>query len=225
MESVGMGSSPVEKLALTAIAATRDVSMKAQVRSQFANLDSNSQAAVTAAAAATKTKAEEILKGVGVTAPTGFFDPFGLSTDVGEDQLLFYRDAEIKHGRIGMLAFLGMVSGEVFSPMFGGKPDVPATFMWQCTASQFFWPTVITLVGITELFGIYEQDENDVFQPKPIDPDLPGDYGFDPLGLKPKDAKALMEVQNKEINNGRLAMLAAAGIIAQEQVTGVKIFR
>jgi len=212
MESVGMGSSPLAKLALTAIAATRDVSMAAQVKSEF-DFDKKSK------------NAYETLKGVGSTDPTGFFDPFGLATDIGEDQLLFYRDAELKHGRIGMLAFVGMVSGEVLSPIFGGKPDVPSVFMWQCTASQFFWPTVISVVGITELFGIYEQDENDMFQPKPINPDLPGDYGFDPLGLLPKDAQARMEVQNKELNNGRLAMLAVAGIIAQEQVTGVKIFR
>jgi len=33
-----------------------------------------------------------------------------------------------------------------------------------------------------------------------------------------------MEVQNKEINNGRLAMLAALGILVQEAITGEKIF-
>ena len=48
-----------------------------------------------------------------------------------------------------------------------------------------------------------------------------GDLGFDPLGFNGKDSK---DLQTKEINNGRLAMLAVAGIVAQELVTGEKIF-
>jgi len=42
------------------------------------------------------------------------------------------------------------------------------------------------------------------------------DYGSDPLNLKPKDAAELKTLQNKELNNCRLAMLAAAGILAQD---------
>jgi len=44
----------------------------------------------------------------------------------------------------------------------------------------------------------------------------PGDIGFDPLNLKPKDPTKLFELQTKELQNGRLAMLAAAGFMAQE---------
>ena len=47
----------------------------------------------------------------------------------------------------------------------------------------------------------------------------PGDIGFDPLGLKPTDAKEFATMQEKELSNGRLAMLAAAGMIVQEQIT------
>jgi len=42
--------------------------------------------------------------------------------------------------------------------------------------------------------------------------------------LKPTDPKELKEMQTKELNNGRLAMLAAAGMIAQELATGQKLF-
>jgi len=54
---------------------------------------------------------------------------------------------------------------------------------------------------------------------------IPGDFGYDPLGLKPKDTNSqeFLDLQNKELNNGRLAMLAAAGMLAQELVTGQKI--
>ena len=53
---------------------------------------------------------------------------------------------------------------------------------------------------------------------------LPGDLGFDPMGLKPKGEAELLAMQNKELNNGRLAMIAAAGMIAQELATGKKLF-
>merc|ERR1712196_652613 len=51
-----------------------------------------------------------------------------------------------------------------------------------------------------------------------------GDLGFDPLGLKPTDPKKLKDMQAKELNNGRLAMIAAAGMIAQEVATDSKLF-
>merc|ERR1712228_919687 len=52
----------------------------------------------------------------------------------------------------------------------------------------------------------------------------PGDIGFDPLGLKPQDPAEFAEMQTKGLNNGRLAMIAAIGMIVQEQVTGSTLF-
>ena len=49
---------------------------------------------------------------------------------------------------------------------------------------------------------------------------MPGEIGFDPLGLKPEDPAELRIMQEKELSHGRLAMLAAAGFLAQEAVTG-----
>jgi hypothetical protein len=51
----------------------------------------------------------------------------------------------------------------------------------------------------------------------------PGDIGFDPLGLKPTDATEFANMQAKEISNGRLAMLAAAGMCVAELVNGKPI--
>ena len=44
------------------------------------------------------------------------------------------------------------------------------------------------------------------------------------VGLKPTDPAELLAMQNKELNNGRLAMIAIAGMIVQEGVTGSKLF-
>jgi len=48
----------------------------------------------------------------------------------------------------------------------------------------------------------------------------PGDLRFDPLGLKPDDPAELRAMQERELSHGRLGMLAAAGFMAQEAVTG-----
>merc|ERR1719343_184018 len=89
----------------------------------------------------------------GVTAPLGFFDPLGFSTDITTGKLLFYREVEIKHGRLAMLASLGILVGEQFHPLFGGNIDVPAYVAFQQTPLQKFWIVVVSLIAIPELFS------------------------------------------------------------------------
>merc|ERR1712177_183839 len=47
------------------------------------------------------------------------WDPLTLSAAASEGQLLYLREAELKHGRICMLASLGAVVAEKFHPFFG----------------------------------------------------------------------------------------------------------
>merc|ERR1719486_1211522 len=166
----------------------------------------------------------------GISAPRGLFDPLGFSTDCTTGRLLFYREVELKHGRVCMLASLGILVGENFHPLFGGDIDVPAIFAFQQTPLQTFWPAVVAAIAIPEIFSVFtfenpaEQNPLNGEYWKMKDDHEPGDLGFDPLGLKPKDPKELKAMQNKELNNGRLAMIAAAGMIAQELATGQKLF-
>ena len=52
----------------------------------------------------------------------------------------------------------------------------------------------------------------------------PGDLGFDPLGMTAKmDEAEMLNMRNKELNNGRLAMIAIAGICAQEVISGTEL--
>jgi hypothetical protein len=173
----------------------------------------------------------------GVTKPMDFFDPVGFTTELvynssgtfgqtlSTGKLLFYREVELKHGRVGMLASLGILVGEKFHPLFGGDIDVPAYLAFQQTPLQTFWPAVVAAIAIPETYSVFtfnKPGEGPLWTLK--EGRVSGDFGFDPLGLKPKDAAGFKEMQNKELNNGRLAMLAAAGMIAQELVTGEKIF-
>jgi hypothetical protein len=218
------------KLAISAIEANehmnqRDVSMKAVQRDLVSGwdlVDGKTKDKLLQTIDTVKFKASAL---AGVTAPMNYFDPLGFSTTVTAGKLLFYREVELKHGRIGMLASLGIVVGENFHPLFGGDIDVPAAFAFQQTPLQAFWPAVVAAIAIPEIYSVFSfQDPSKGEQWAIKEDHEPGNLGFDPLGLKPTDEKELVAMKTKELNNGRLAMIAAAGMIAQELVTGQKLF-
>merc|ERR1711907_232663 len=100
--------------------------------------------------------------------------------------------------------------------------NVPSYLAFQETPLQTFWPAVVLLIAIPEIFSVFSFETPALFgnkggMPWSIRSDHEaGDLGFDPLGLKPTDEAELKEMQTKELNNGRLAMIAAAGMILQE---------
>jgi len=226
------GSSHWKNYALAGIAAVnrRDISMNAHpMAAVLKSMDPASRNVVVNAAKGTVTKMEDLQ--VGQLSPMGFWDPAGLSTDLDAGKILFYREAELKHGRVSMLAALGFLVGENFHPLFGGDIDVPSYIAFQATPLQVFWPAVLAALTILEYpsIGTFKppKGEDGVFRDKDTfaisDDRVPGDIGFDPLGLKPSDPEEFLAMQNKELNNGRLAMIAIAGFVAQELVSGEKI--
>jgi len=161
----------------------------------------------------------------GITEPLGFFDPAGFSEGISEGRMRFYREVELKHCRIGMLAALGFLTAEQFHPLFGGDIDAPSYLAFQQTPLEKFWAFPVSCISILEVWSVFTFNNPAGGEPWSIRSDhKPGDFGFDPLKLKPEDPKEFLEMQNKELNNGRLAMLAAAGMIVQELVTGQKLF-
>jgi hypothetical protein len=193
-----------------------------EVKEELANADNATKAQVEKLEAAVQLKAKDM---AGVTAPLGFFDPLGFSTDCAAGTLLFYREVELKHGRVAMLAALGILVGEQFHPLFGGNIDLPAYITFQYTPLQTFWPAVVAAIAIPEVFSVFTFKPPEADQPWSMKENrLPGDFGFDPLGLKPTNPAEFKEMQTKELNNGRLAMIAAAGMLAQELATNRKIF-
>merc|ERR1712139_530122 len=95
----------------------------------------------------------------GISAPMNFFDPIGFATSVTAGKLLFYREVEIKHGRVAMLATLGFLVGENFHPLFGGNIDVPAIYAFQETPLQTFWAAVVASLAIPEIYSVFTFQE------------------------------------------------------------------
>jgi hypothetical protein len=167
----------------------------------------------------------------GVLEPVGFFDPAGFAAKADEPTLKRYREAELTHGRVAMLAAVGFLVGEKVegsSFLFDSQITGPAiSHLAQVPVG--FWVALAVAIGATEQYratvGWVEPENVPVAKPGLLRADyLPGDIGFDPLGLKPSDPEELKILQTKELQNGRLAMLAAAGFMAQELVDGKGIF-
>jgi len=170
----------------------------------------------------------------GITEPLGFFDPLGFCSGINDEKAVtegkvrFYREVELKHCRVAMLAALGYPLAEQFHPLFGGDIDTPSFTAFQATPLETWWGIAVFAVAIPEIFSVFTFNDFSE-EPWSIRSDhKTGELAylgtFDPLGLKPEDPAELKEMQTKELNNGRLAMIAIAGMVAQEAVTGGKLF-
>ena len=183
--------------------------------------------------------AAPVTEWAGRTAPMGYFDPLNLAEDADAGRVRFYREAELKHGRVAMLAATGFLFQEHFhfaDGPFAGIDSPSYVSFEQGWLAGGYWIFLAVVAGNFEVASIACFEELDFSGDKALlHPDndavrfrvkadhAAGDYGFDPLGLKPRDAAGLKEMQTKELNNGRLAMIGIAGMVAQELVTHAKI--
>merc|ERR1712166_416859 len=157
----------------------------------------------------------------GAIAPLGNFDPLEFTKDLTVNEIKRYREAEVTHGRVSMLAVLGYLVGENFHPFFDGAITGPAnTHLGQVQESApFFFAFLASSILAAELNraksgweepvkAMSYNSDNEIkgtFGALLRDDYYPGDIGFDPLGLKPSDAKEFADIQTKELQNGRLA--------------------
>jgi len=168
----------------------------------------------------------------GISQPLGYFDPANFAesltssaaSPMTKGKALFLREVELKHCRVAMLAALGFPIAEQFHPLFGGNIDTPSFVAFQASPLEQFWPTVVAAIAIPEIFSVFSFQEPGEHPWEIKEDHKSGDFGFDPLGLKPTDPEELKQMQTKELNNGRLAMLAVAGMVVQEGITGGKLF-
>jgi len=289
LAKLGMPSSPMQELALAAMASTRDVRAAASFEKLLPTLPQKDYRKLAAATRDIKVMASQaptdggftpanwvdpaetkantggvdgtvgfrgvqstdptLMAGVGpplgipgktIWDPARFFASFRSADGKYDSTILYLREAEIKHGRVTMLACLGIFIQEKYHPLFGGKIDMPAydvRGMLLETDVVNFWFAALVGLGALEAASVRTQYDSPFWEiaeqtdtgfwsrSTRKDERMPGDLGFDPLNLKKSmNPDQMKEMQTKEINNGRLAMLGFAGIIGQEIVTGDKVF-
>jgi len=174
---------------------------------------------------------------VGVCEPFGkpgeyVWDPMGETVDMDESKFRWYRQAEIKHGRVAMLAIAGLLNQGVWrfggielAPFKGGLGFVPNDFegvpngvaaVTDGAAAAPYLGLVVILAGILELRLNDDGKEPGNFDdPAGILP-----VSDDPGGVGAYDTNW----RNMEINNGRLAMFGIIGALSAEYVTGMDTY-
>ncbi len=163
------------------------------------------------------------LTNVGTTPPFSYFgdrfDPLGFTKNASVSKFAQFREAELKHGRLAMIAtttipLLEMMSGE---PGINYVSNLPIDKQY----------SLLALMGAIEFLSMlkgwrnpFVEGPNAAFKLK--DEYLPGDLGFGVVDNL--SSTEFLDLANKELNNGRLAMLGALGMIGQELVTGSTLF-
>lgn len=144
------------------------------------------------------------------------WDPAGLSSGKNAHKFDTYRAAEVKHGRIAMIAVVGLVAQHYFrfKGIVGQEvyslEDVPAGFGAITTyPSSVGFAIIVLIAGIIETGVLSDEGQK------------PGYFG-DPLGLRKNIAYADFdnELETMEIEHGRLAMFGVIGTLWAEYVTG-----
>lgn len=165
--------------------------------------------------------------------------------DAGPDGIKWFQNAELKHGRIAMVACIGFWVQKlgVHFPLYLG-PSGSNGFNPESTASNWLISTTtgvsfqdiaqaspldaISMVpeqGWFQIFLAAGWFESIAYQRQWVEErSVPGDYGFDPLGFTKKEGgiegEGFKSMRMKEIKNGRVAMLTIAAWVANEQIPG-----
>ena len=155
------------------------------------------------------------------------FDPLRFSDNVSINTLKRYREAELTHGRVAMLASVGFLVGEAVEghgPFFESQVTGPAINHFQQVPLPF-WFALGSAIAFAEATRIQKGWASPFDAPKLWllkDDYSPGDLGVNPFKLG-GTGETFENTQNQELSNGRLAMLAITGMVIQELVFGINV--
>jgi hypothetical protein len=167
----------------------------------------------------------------GIQAPVKYFDPLGLGksvqADYGDSGVLWLRAAELKHGRVSMLACAGVIATQGLGWHLPGDlgltegisyqsiADVGSAFdQWEKVPSSGKWQ-IGFLIFLAEWISEVSIDGEEHYSnggPFPT---------WDVLGLSNKMTEdSYKRKLNVELANGRLAMIGIASFYAAHSVAG-----
>lgn len=136
------------------------------------------------------------------------FDPLGVTDAL---PVYYVREAELKHGRVCMLATVGWIATDLGmrfpSKTFQGVSTLEAH---DVMVDKGYMGIFLALIALLEIYGgwlILEGFEGNI-------PRGPGDY-YVGKQVMPKKEENIASIQLKELENGRLAMMAFSGIVTQ----------
>ena len=147
------------------------------------------------------------------------FDPFNFAAG-DASTLQWYRDSELRHSRIAMLAAVGWPLAELFHKNLAGSFGLPSILSSSDKVPSvlnggldmtngLFWVGVLSATAALEFLSTQKSDAGEDAL----------NLGFDPLGLGGKTEKQKFFMQEAELFNGRLAQLAIVGFAIQEFIT------
>mmetsp|Transcript_38643 Transcript_38643/g.89198 ORF Transcript_38643/g.89198 Transcript_38643/m.89198 type:complete len:302 (+) Transcript_38643:81-986(+) len=182
-------------------------------------LSSGTRAPRTSRVAVKAAEVPSVLAGSGGPLPESFWDPAGLTKNKTDEELLFYRAAELKHGRIAMMAVVGWFTNasgfHYLGDLWLKKPasDNPIEAF-----------TSLPMLGVWQMVFFVAALEWLTTVPCPPPKDKPWDViGMSDVLEEDTDENPMAEykkIQMQELNNSRLAMVAIIGLIVQATTTG-----
>jgi len=199
-------------------------------------LGTRRRAPATAMQKVTAVAAYDASKELGVCDPLLFWDPIGFCAgDCTKEDFDRRRAVELKHGRLCMMACIGMLWTDVFgkfdgylSPSLDIKfEDVPSGIAAVSKVPWQGWSQIFLFVGLieTQLFKDQALGGFGFGKYGGTDGKEPGNFGWGyPWGAGSiKDPEVRKTKLLGELNNGRLAMVAFSGLVAQNGVTGQSV--
>ncbi|KAL7541733.1 hypothetical protein ACHAWF_007007 [Thalassiosira exigua] len=158
---------------------------------------------------------------VGAQIPLGAFDPLGIMKDADQAKFDTWREIEIKHGRVAMLAVTGYLTTYA-GVRFPGAEEVPSGFAavgWLATTSE----GLQILPQMMLFFFIAEMINRDASEVTGVTPAFPGDYrnGWIDFGWDKYDEKTKLRKRAIELNNGRAAQMGILGLMVHENMGNV----
>jgi len=168
-----------------------------------------------------KTSVRALSDMAGYTAPFKGFDPLGLADLGSEETLAWFRAAELKHSRVAMLATSGYLM-QAAGFHFPGMLSKDISFESLSTMKPLdAWDAVPEggkqqIIGLIFLAEIISESQGSHYLKGG---DLPTVI-FPPIDFSKVDAETLKTRKNRELNNGRLAMIAIMSFVAAANVPG-----